>query len=167
VQLDGRIVTELQLRGARPGGEPLQPSAHAGSKLAGVAEAHRARRFARRRRDQCSAGIAIQVDEHDRTFRFPLLRVRKHLARPLGQPAVGQFNLPDRHGVGIGQAQQQCMAVRRVAGDAYGVRRQIVGHRGDGAVENLLSGNTRAAPASEAGTARRASAWTSASCLPT
>jgi hypothetical protein len=135
--LDGRIVTELQLRGACARGEPFQPSAHAGSKLAGVAEAHRARRLARRGRDQCRAGIAIEVDEHDRTFRLPLLRVRKNLACPLGQPAVGQFDLPDRHGVGICQAQQQCMAIRRIAGNADGVRRQIVGHRGDGAVENL------------------------------
>ena len=134
---DRRVVAELQFRRAGACREALQPAADAGGELARVPEAHRPRRIARGRADQRCSGAAVQVDQHDRAFRLALLRVGEHLARPLRQPAVGQFDLPDRHRVGIGQAQQQRMAIGRIARDADGVRRQFVGHRGDGTIEDL------------------------------
>ena len=61
----------------------------------------------------------------------------KHLARPHREPAVGELDLPHRHRAGIGESQEQRVAVRRIAGDADGVGQQVVGHRRHRALEHF------------------------------
>ncbi len=80
---------------------------------------------------------AFEVDDDHRPFALPLLRVREDLARPLPEPPVGELDLPDGERIGIGQRQQQAVAVRRVTGQALGIRHQVIGHPRHRAVEHL------------------------------
>ena len=124
-------------RRRRAAGEALQPAAHARRELRRIAETHRG---------ACTAAVvpastapcrAFEVDDDDRAFALALLRVREDLARPLAEPAVGELDLPHRQRIRIGEAEQQRVAVRRIAGHALRVRHQVVGHRGHRAVEHL------------------------------
>ncbi len=91
----------------------------------------------RRHDDQRSTGAAIEIDDERQALGLALLRIRKHLARPLRQPTVGDLDLPHGHRAGIGQRQQQRVAVRRVARHADGQRREVVGHGLHGALHHL------------------------------
>src|SRR5690349_19132108 len=98
---DRDVLTELQLSGVRAGGEPLQTTANARRELARVAETKTARRgFGTEWRQQCARG-AIEIDDDHRPFSLALLRVRKELARPLTEPAIGELDLTHAHRAGI------------------------------------------------------------------
>jgi hypothetical protein len=135
--LDRSVVAELQFRRARAAVQPLQPATHRRRQLARVPEAHGRRHRLRRGGGKRGPGGAVEIAHDHRPLGLALLRVRKDLARPLRQPAIGQLDLAHAHRTGVGQVQQQRMRVGRIAGNADRVRREVIRHRGHRAVKHF------------------------------
>ncbi len=109
------------------------------SSLPGVGEAHRG---APGSAGAAAASVAPAAPSRSIRMSGPsavalLTAIGKDLARPHLQPAVGELDLFDRHRAGVGQPEQQRVAVGRIAGDADALRQQGVRHRGDRAFEHL------------------------------
>ena len=152
---DAAIVPQLQFRRAGAGLQALQSPADAGRELAGVAEAHRRRRIGRSACRERRTRAAVQIDGDDGALGFPLLHVRKNLARPHREPTIGELDLPHRHRTRVRESQQQRMTVGRIARDADRVGQQVVGDRRDGALEHFGQPVIRVELAPEWSPARR------------